>query len=74
MIMKIIKRILFALLFLAVTPITVCLMVYFIIESTVIVGLYWVFTGDDIYKYSYFDNMGIFGKYLGFFDWIQNKI
>lgn len=72
--MKTIKRILFALLFLSATPITFCLMVYFIVEFTIVAGLYWIFTGKDINEYPYFDNNGLFGKYLGLFDWIQNKI
>lgn len=72
--MKIIKRLLFALLFLAATPITFCLMIYFIFECIVVAGLYWVFTGENIDKYSYFNNEGLFGMYLNLFDWIQNKI
>lgn len=49
-------------------------MVYFIVEFTIVTGLYWIFTGKDINEYPYFDNNGLFGKYLGLFDWIQNKI
>lgn len=71
--MKIIKRLLFALLFLAATPITFCLMIYFIFECIVVAGLYWVFTGENIDKYSYFNNEGLFGMHLNLFDWIQNK-
>ena len=55
-------------------PITFCLMIYFIFECTIVAGLYWVFTGDNIDKYSYFNNEGLFGMYLNLFDWIQNKI
>lgn len=60
--------------FILMLPITFCLMIYFIFECTIVAGLYWILTGENIDKYSYFNNEGLFGMYLNLFDWIQNKI
>jgi hypothetical protein len=72
--MKIIKRLLFGMFFILMLPITFCLMIYFIFECTIVAGLYWILTGDNIDKYSYFENEGLFGMYIDFLSWIQNKI
>lgn len=49
-------------------------MIYFIFECTIVAGLYWILTGDNLDKYSYFENEGLFGMYIDFLSWIQNKI